>query len=500
MSAASSTAWRCVVCGYIHHGDAPPDLCPVCGAPAADFEAFTENPEPAPFSVARRWRCTVCGYEHAGVQPPDVCPLCGAGRDSFEAIFESEPVTTVAGQTRHIVIVGGGVAAISAAEAARRASPEARITLLSREPHPPYYRLNLTRLLAGEIGAEELVIHPPNWYAEQRIDLRIGTEVTALTPDNRSVRLADNATLNYDQLVLATGAEAFIPPLPGVETTGVMAIRTRDDVAALARALQPGVRCVCLGGGILGLETAGALARRGADVTLLESHTYLMPRQLPAPAGETLKNFIAGLGIRLRTGARTHAIIGAGRVTGVRLDDGTVVPADLVTVTTGVRPNIRLAQTAGLRVSTGVLVDARLQTSEPGIYAAGDVCEHGGVLYGSWSAAQFQGRIAGANAAGDRLEFGGLPRAHTLKVLGLGLTSIGRFEPEDGRDHVVEAASGHDYRRFVFDEGRLIGAVLLGDTRPAAAATQAIEKKTDFSKLLSGMPSAADVATALQSA
>jgi len=498
MSQPPAKAWRCAVCGYIHRGDEPPELCPVCGAPSSDFEAFQEKPSPAPASIAKRWRCLVCGYEHEGMSPPDECPVCGASRDSFEAIFEAETLSAAAGKAERIVVVGGGIAGVSAAEAIRRTSAHAEITLLSKEVELPYYRLNLTRLLAGGIAEDELPMHTAGWYADQRIRLLTGSEAVRLSLDPREVELGGGEKIAFDKLVLTTGAHAFVPPLPGSTRKGVFSLRTVEDAKTLLGAVRDGVRCVCIGGGILGLETAGALARRGADVTLLEGHAYLMPRQLSAPAAAVMKDFIAGLGIRLRTNARTKEMVGADHVTGVKLEDDSVVPADVVVITTGIRPNSHLARAAGLSVNTGVIVDNWLRSSHPDVFAAGDVCEHGGILYGSWHASQFQGGIAGMNAAGLSVEFGGLPRSHTLKVLGLGLMSIGKFEPEDGSYTVIEEASGGQYQRFVFRDERLVGAILMGDTGLATAVTKAVESRTDFSKLLTGAVSAFDVAECLR--
>ncbi len=481
-------AWRCTVCGYIHREGEPPDECPVCGAPRSDFEPYKEKPSEPPRSVAKSWRCTVCGYEHSGISPPDECPQCGAPRDSFEPVFEEEtPVRAVEGALR-LVIAGGGIAGVSAAEAARKTSPDAAITLVTKEDGLPYYRLNLTRLLAGELNEEALPIHDAAWYEERRIRVLTGAEVAAISLDPKQVQIRDGRSVAFDRLILAAGAHAFLPVLPGIHHDGVFSLRSLEDARALLAGVRPGVRCVCIGGGILGLETAGALAKRKARVTLLEGHDYLMPRQLCRRAGEIVGDFVSSLGITLLTQARTKEIAGEGRVGQVRLEDGSALDADMVVVTTGVRSNTYLAREANLAVKNGVLVDNHLRASHPDIWAAGDVAEHAGVLYGSWYAAQFQGSIAGMNAAGGDVEFGGIPRSHTLKVLGLDMTSVGLFEPPDASYDLVEEEQGRAFRRLVFRDARLVGGILLGDTRGAAGLAKAIEKKTDFSAFLAGSP------------
>jgi len=485
MSAPSDSAWRCSVCGYIHRDADAPDWCPVCGVAGDDFEAFTEESASVPAAAApTQWKCLNCNYIHDGAAPPDDCPVCGAPSDRFEPVARGPAQATGADQTIRVVIIGGGIAGVSAAESLRAAAPHAEITLVSREAGPPYYRLNLTRYLAGEIGQGDLPIHPPQWYADNRIELLAGTEVSAISPSERTVSLRGGGELPFDKLILAIGAHPFIPPLPGVHREGVTSLRSTADTDRIAQLAGEGMTCVCIGGGLLGLETAGALARRGAKVVLLEGHEWLMPRQLNRTAGEMLAEHVTAAGMELRTCARSAEIVGDERVAGVLLQDGTTVHGDMVVIATGVRPNSYLARRAGLEVAGGVIVDDNLFTSHPDILAAGDVAEHRGQLYGNWSASQYQGSIAGMNAIGARAEFGGIPRSNTLKVLGVDLLSIGQFEAEDGSFQVVEARDDGTYRRFVFHDGVLVGAILLGDTSAAGATKKAIESRTDFSDLL----------------
>ncbi len=494
--AIAVTAWRCTACGYIHRGAEAPDECPVCGAPKSDFEPCVEAPAAAPAAVPGNWRCLNCLHVHAGARAPAVCPVCAAHADRFEPLTEAATAAAPAAAVGRVVVLGGGVAGLSALEALRQAAPGAEIVLVAKEAHLPYYRLNLTRFLAGDLAAGDLPIHPAGWYDERRIERLTGVEAAGLdlaaTP---AVLLRDGRRLAFDRLILAAGAHPFVPPLPGAHREGVTPLRTLADADRILAAVQAGARCVVIGGGILGLEAAGGIARRGARVTLLESHGWLMPRQLNRRAGELLAENLGRLGIGLRTHAETAELVGDEHVSGVRLKDGSTVPADLVVLAAGVRPNSHLARTAGLEVGQGVIVDNRLFTSDPRVLAAGDVAEHRGVLYGNWSAAQYQGIIAGLNAAGARAEFGGIPRSNTLKVLGFDLVSIGAFEPADGSYTVLEAETDGCYRRFVFRDSRLVGAVLLGDASLATRLKQAVETRVDCSALLAPNPTAEAVAT-----
>ncbi|MFH1264989.1 MAG: FAD-dependent oxidoreductase [Planctomycetota bacterium] len=487
-----NSAWRCAVCGYIHRGSGPPDVCPVCGASRDDFEPYRETAPPAAEAVDQ-WRCLVCKYAHHGEASPDVCPVCGALADSFEPASGPSEKTAEAGEGTKAVIVGAGIAGIAAVESLREASPAAEITLVSREPGLPYYRLNLTRYLAGEIGAEDLPIHTSDWYRERNVRLLLGVDVSALRLKEQAVELGDGESLPFQKLLLAAGTHPFVPPFPGANLKGVTTLRTVEDADRILEAIRAGTKCVLIGGGILGLETAAALARRGADVALLEGHGWLLPRQLSQRAGDILTEHAAGLGITLYKKARTREILGDGRVRGVLLEDGTVVAGDLVVIATGVRPNSRLARLAGIEVGQGVVVNDRLETSHPHVFAAGDVAEHRGIVYGTWGPSQYQGSIAALNMAGAEAEFGGIPRSNTLKVLGLDLFSIGQTALEDGSFEAVEEESDGRYFRFVFRDSYLIGAILLGDTHLTARVKSALENKRDLSAVLQKRPNARDL-------
>lgn len=484
-SSDAGKAWRCLICGYIHRGDEPPELCPVCGAPQADFELYEE--EVAAAAVAfDAWQCLTCAYIHEGSQPPETCPVCGAGADRFDGIQKPQNSgAPVPGVTLRIVIIGGGIAGISAAEAARRQLPEAEILLLCAEPALPYYRLNLTRCLAGDIPTDGLPIHTRDWFQQQRIELHTGCRVTHLHPAARTLNVLDQPEpITYDKLVLATGSHPYLPPLPGNELPGVTSLRTAEDVRRILETLNPATPCVCIGGGILGLETAGALAQRGANVILLESHEWLMPRQLTRSAAALLERQIRRMGIDLRKEARTRSFCGHSALEAVELQNGEQLATNLAVLATGVRPDTYLAREAGLHVDQGIVVDNHLRTSDPDIFAAGDAAEHNGVLYGAWGPSQFQGAIAGANAAGGNMLFGGVPRANTLKVLGIDVLSIGTFAPPDGSYITVEQAGETTLQHFVFHDGKLVGAILIGHPELAGATRHAIEQGQDFSAQL----------------
>ena len=489
-----NSGWCCNLCGYLYRGDAPPDCCPVCGATPDLFAPSTTAP--SVHGAVHRWRCINCDYLHDGDAPPERCPLCGVGPDQFEPVEEPRPRSSGEGMTGMIVIVGGGIAGLSAAEAARKAAPEAAIALICKEEDLPYYRLNLTRYLAGEVTADELPVHQASWYAAQRITVLGGVEVTAIDRTARTISSKGQPTLYYDKLVLAAGAHPLVPPIPGATRENVVTLRTRRDADFILRLSHEGARCVVVGGGVLGLETAAALARRKVRVTLVEGFDWLLPRQLNRVAAGRIADQALALGITLVLAARVKELAGDDCVRGVVLESGEVLPADLVVITAGVRSNSYLARLAGLEVNDGVVVDQHLATSDPDIFAAGDLAEHQGTVYGTWGPSRFQGVIAGMNAAGEAVVFAGIPRANSIKVLGAELFSIGMVHPDDASYRIFSDDADH-YHQFIFRDATLVGAVLVGDTSLAPALKRLIEAGTSCADLLAGASGPGDIRAAI---
>lgn len=467
--------WKCEVCGYVHSGEQPPASCPVCGVDSTLFSPMEIRQKLKETRPALRWRCGVCDQVFPGEAPPRICPVCSAGEALFRPEDDQEPHEETDAALR-VLVLGGGIAGVTAAEHARATSSRAEITLVNKEADPPYFRLNLTRYLAGEVEVDSLPLKARAWYEKQKIRLIQG-EARTINPRDKEVTLKDGRILEYDRLVLATGAHPFIPPFPGASKAGVAVLRTLGETDLLLSKIRPGLRCICIGGGVLGLEAAAAMVRRGAAVRVLEGADWLLPRQLPQVAANLLQTFLEAAGVRISCGVGVKELLGDEEVRGVLLKDGTEIPADLVLISTGVRPNSYLARQCGLKVESGVLVDDGLFTSEPDILAAGDVAEHRGVVYGLWPAAYAQGAVAGINSSGGAAEFMGLPRSNRLKVSGVDLFSIGIFNPEDAGYQVFESLKEQSYYRLVLRDGHLAGAVLFGDTSQAGRIQEAVESK-----------------------
>ncbi|MHC4330783.1 MAG: NAD(P)/FAD-dependent oxidoreductase, partial [Planctomycetota bacterium] len=419
-----------------------------------------------------------------------VCPVCGAPMDCFEPLCEATKETAQAQEACKVVIVGAGIAGLAAAEAVRAASRDSEVMLISKETSLPYYRLNLTRYLAGEITKAELPIKPQDWFIENQIQLLLGDEVSRLRLDQKTAELHKGDKISFDKLILTVGAHPFMPPFPGAHRDGVTNLRTMADANKILESDLTGKQCTCIGGGLLGLETAGALTRRGATVTLLEGHGWLLPRQLSQRAGEILAEHVGSSGIELLTKARAREILGDERVRGLLLEDESVIDTDLLVVATGIRSNSYLGRMAGLDVNQGIVVDNLLRTSHPDVFAAGDVAEHHGSIYGTWGPSQYQGGITGMNALGANVEFGGIPRSNALKVLQLELFSVGQIEPVDGSYETISQEGFGQFFSFIFHDSHMVGAILLGDTKLATQAKKAVENKCDFSDLLAKHPTA----------
>ena len=490
--------WKCMVCGHEHRGDRPPSTCPVCGVGSDLFQAQGETDPTAASPVVEKlpsgqvdgFRCMVCGYIHEGPEPPDRCPVCGVGRELFQRHGEVEvlPPPTSQAEGFKILVLGGGIGGVSAAERIAARRPDAAVTIVSQEPGLPCFRLNLTPYLAGVEGTA-LTIHEKKWYDERKIRMVSG-EVTHIEADAHVVTLRDGNQLPYDHLILATGSHPFVPPIPGVRREGVFSLRTLSDAEGILRSARGG-KAVIIGGGLLGLEAAAALARRGCGATVLESAPSLMPRQLAVPAARMLETFLEKSGVQVISGAQVTSIDGDETVGAVSLADGRRLPADIVILAVGVRPNVFLPSLVGLRTGRGVLVDDQMRTSIPDILAAGDVAEHRGVVWGLWTAALAQGAVAGETAAGGQAAFLGLPASTRLKVAGLDVFSIGVF---DGADiEAREFLEENRYLRVAVRDGVVVGANLVGDLASMGLLREAVERRSAVAEIDDLFPKARGV-------
>jgi nitrite reductase (NADH) large subunit len=382
------------------------------------------------------------------------------------------------------LIVGGGVAGVTAAQAIVRADSAAQVHIFGLEPVPYYHRPRLWEFIAGQIERDALYFRSVAWYAERGIVFHLGKRVTAIDPLEHRLSLADGSRVGYDRLLLATGAHPFVPAFEGVDKEGVFALRTLKDAVAIKAYAKDVTTVAVIGGGLLGLETARALLSRGLDVTVIEFVPRLLPRQLDVEGAQVLRARLEAMGLHILVGAATEAIVGSERARGVRLKDGRVVDGELVLVSTGVHSEVELAQGAGLAVNRGVVVDEQLRTSAFDIYAAGDVAEFEGTVYDIIPAAIEQARVVAANMVADgSAMYSGTVPATTLKVVGIDLTCLGEATAEgDGMVVLRQAEPARGvYRRLALRDGRIVGAILLGDAQSIQPLRQLIATGRDVS-------------------
>lgn len=385
---------------------------------------------------------------------------------------------------KQYIIVGNSIAGITAAQTIVRADPAAEVHIFGAEPYPYYRRPLLWEFIAGQIEQEALLFRPTAWYTERGIRLHLGVRVTTLNPKAHSLILADGSSAEYDRLLLATGGRPFIPPFEGVEKKGVYVLRTIEDAISIKEYAQGVSTAAVIGGGLLGIETARALTSLNLDVSVIEFMPHLLPLQLDAEGAQALQSLLESMGMRILTGTATEAIQGDELPTGVRIKDGHVVDAELVLISCGIRPRIELAREAGIDVNRGVVVNQQLRTSATDVYAAGDVAEFEGTIYGIIPAATDQARIASANmvASGSATYNGTIP-ATTLKIAGIDLTSLGEATATGDEFTILRKvdATGGVYRRLTLRDGKVVGAILLGDTQSVRPVKQLITTGLDVS-------------------
>lgn len=387
---------------------------------------------------------------------------------------------------KKLVVIGNGMAAGRALEELFERAPSAyEVTIFGAEPRVNYNRIMLSPVLSGEKTYEDILIHDDAWYEAHGITLHRGKPVVEIDRDAKRVVSADGTSAEYDQLILATGSMPFVVPIPGASLPGVVTYRDLDDVNKMLEAAGNGGRAVVIGGGLLGLEAAAGLKAQGMEVTVLHLMPTLMERQLDPSAGYLLQKAFEDRGIAVRCKANTHAIIGETQVTGVRLDDGTELPADIVVMAVGIRPNAMLAKESGLETNRGVLVGDDMRTSDPDIFSVGECVEHRGLCYGLVAPLYEMAKVVAAQLAGDTTAaYTGSVTATKLKVTGIDLFSAGDFgEAKDRQDIVLRDAARGIYKRLVLKENRIVGAVLYGETGDGSWFFDLLRKETDVSEL-----------------
>lgn len=443
-----------------------------------------ENPKKKASGRSQLVKCLVCGEIFDSSM--EVCPVCGVGRENFVPVEVEENKFTNDTENFYLII-GNGAAGFNAAKAIRERDRTGSVVMLSNEPYRTYNRPMLTKSIMADLEEDQIAVQDASWYEENRIIQLLSKEVSVIDTQNKEVSLSDGSKFKYTKLIYAAGSECFIPPIKGYDKPEVVAIRRLADTKKIMKLLPDVKHVAVIGGGVLGLEAAWEMRKARCEVTVLELAPILMGRQLDEAAGDVLKKIGQGQGIRIETGVQIASIEGEDHVTGVKLADGTVIPAELVIVSAGVRANTALAKAAGIEVDRAVVVNGRMETNVKDIYACGDCAQYQGLNYAIWPQAVEQGKVAGANAAGDSLEYTTVPAALNFHGMNTALFAAG--DAGKNPNLIYKTVEFKDmgrkqYQKLYFLNNRLCGVILIGDVSRMGELTEALEKNAVYAEVM----------------
>ncbi|HEX9180574.1 MAG TPA: nitrite reductase large subunit NirB, partial [Burkholderiales bacterium] len=387
-----------------------------------------------------------------------------------------------------LVMVGNGMAGCRALEELLKIAPDIYdITVFGAEPHPNYNRILLSPVLAGEMTIQDIILNDLDWYREHGITLHTGSRVTAIDRRARRVRCEDGTEAPYDRLLIATGSNPFIPPVPGKDLPGVISYRDIKDTEDMIDAAARHRHAVVIGAGLLGLEAANGLRLRGMEVTVVHLMPWIMERQLDRTAAALLQKSLEAKGLRFLLEKQTAELLAgeSGRVCALKFKDGETIPADLVVMAAGIRPNTELAEKAGLHCNRGIVVNDTLQTYDPRVYAVGECASHRGTAYGLVAPLFEQAKVCANHLAMHGIgRYQGSVTSTKLKVTGIDLFSAGDFSGGEGTEDIVLHDPGLGvYKRVVLKDNRVVGAVLYGDTKDGSWYFQMLKDRQDVHEI-----------------
>ena len=385
------------------------------------------------------------------------------------------------------VIIGGSAAGISAVEAIRSVDRTSPIELFSNEGTPFYSRVLLSYYIAGAISKEELHFRPLEFFTENKVTAHLGQRVQSVLPDSKLIRTEDGKEYPFDKLLIATGSSPKILDIPGKDKKGVIVMRTIEHAQQIIDRLE-GIKTACvLGGGLIGLRTGYALSLRGVRVKIIVKSSHVLSQMLDREAGEMIEARMREHGIEVRTGRDAVEILGKESVEGVTLDNGERINCQLVVIGKGVQPNVDCVSSTSIKVNEGIIADETMRTRAPDIYVAGDVAETYDIsgetmgINAIWPCAFEQGRVAGLNMAGRKVKYGGSFRMNSLDFYGLLVISMGVTRPDGDKFQQVQRKTKDTYRKLVLKDGRIVGAILVGQVQKAGVLATLLKKKVNVS-------------------
>jgi len=431
------------------------------------------------------WKCIVCGEEYESEKAPEVCPACGAAADQFIEV-KREEIEFKQCKKEKYVIIGNGIAGYYAADSIRKRNVEAVIQLISSEKVLTYYRPQLSDYLTSDISDKHFFVSPKEWYEKNNIEVTLGSRVETIDAANKKLVLDNKEEIIYDKLILATGARNFIPPMKGFDKQGVFSIRDLEDAKMVKEEIKTSKNAVVIGGGLLGLEAAWEMKEAGLNVTVVELAPSLLSIQLDEKGSKLFEKSVQEVGITALTGEAADEILGDSKVTGLRLKSGKELPADLIVFSVGIRSNINLAQSAGIEVNRGIIVNEKMETNIKDIYACGDCAELSGRVYGTWPAASEMGKTAGAIAAGEETIFKSFVNSVIFNSMNTQIFSVGDVKPEGQSTEVIEHenADKRIYRKLFFKNKSLVGGILMNDTSKSVSLMKAVQAGKSMNEVL----------------
>jgi nitrite reductase (NADH) large subunit len=380
----------------------------------------------------------------------------------------------------NIVIIGAGVAGITAAEKVRQIDSTAQITVFSQEREDFYYRTRLPEIVSGSLVIEKIFVHPPSWYREKNIELRKGESLTEISLEERQVRGSLGSRLLFDRLLLAVGAKSFRPPGIDYNLGGVFTFRTLNEALTILYEVKRAKKAVFMGAGVLAIELAAALAGSGLEVLVAERGSRILPRQTTPASSAKLKTLLAAKGVEFILNSSVKELKGYERLNSVVFSDGTEVGAQLLIVSAGITPNLELAQKLRLKIDKAVMVDQFMETSISGIYAAGDCAQSLDGQSGLWTIARQQALIAGQNMVSEQLSrqvYTPLSPNVSLKVAGVDLVAAGNLDVDEKLNSAIAETEGFYRKVVVDDEGLLVGYTILGSNAGVARLAGALKRE-----------------------
>ena len=432
-----------------------------------------------------KWKCTVCGGIIEGSEPPEKCPVCGVGPEYFVRVDDEEviPNTEV---KENILIIGASGAGMSAAVEIRKRNKISDITIVSKEDVKGYYRPQLSKMLSNDkVNIDSMEIKDEAWLKDNKINLILNKVVEKIDVENKKAILESKEELNYTKLIIASGAEVFVPPFKGREKTGVFTLRYAKDGKEIKEYSKGKKTAAVIGGGVLGLEIACELKNLGLEVTVLEMADRILPRQLDVSASKILEEIVTNADVTFRKGVSSKEILGDDKVSGILLDNGDIVNSDIVVISTGVKANCKIVEDTGVEIKRAIVVNDKMKTSVENIYACGDCAEFDGINYALWSEAIEQGKTAGINVIGGNSEYKTIIPSTTLNAFGSSVFSIGDVGSDPNVEYEIhEQSNNKNYQKLYFKKSVLVGGILIGDTSKTVDLIQGLENNKTKDEML----------------